>query len=211
MEGDGLDEQVWLQIFRQAILEQDQTAWKQIWERFQSEIERRVRRELAGLVPSGEEPIDLVQEIFCKYWEDTRSWTSVDRLFSDRSGEGAVSRLHSTAVYQVQKRRQRLVRSWIPVIRRNLPRLGTEEAGGLHRLAGSELPDRYRRCLIPHLEGRDSQFIARQLELPVRQVSIQVNRAWERFTYVLLRHRGREPGFEPTFRFLIEPRSEVPS
>jgi len=204
-----LDERAWLEIFRRAILGQEQAAWQRIWERFQPEIERRVRRELAGLVPAGEEPGDLVQEIFCKFWEDTRSWDRVDRLLSDRGGEGAVSRLHSTAVYHVQKRRQRLVRGWIPLIRRNLPRLGPEESAGLRRLAGSDLPDRYGQVLVPHLEGRGSESIARELDWPVRRVSIQVNRAWERFVYVLLRHRGREPAFEPTFRFLIAPRPEV--
>lgn len=206
-----MDDQAILVIFRRAVEDQDQSAWRQIWQRYHPLIARRLRRELRGWAVNGEEIRDLTQAVFIKFWEDSLKWDRVDRLYSRDGREGILSRLHSTAVFTVQRFRQRMVRKWIPLIRINYPLCSEANRVYLQSLAGDCLSRKYRDVFLLHLQGCENETVAELMEMVLRNVSIQINRAWERFVYVMLTHRQQNPAFDVLFQHLITPRQGVES
>lgn len=198
-----------LTLFREAILNQNQPAWREIWRLYQPSITRKIRREMAGWNCSAEEIKDLTQTVFIKFWQDTSQWKNVDMLYTEQKQEGVLSRLHSTTVFTVQRYRQSAIRCWIPIIRSNYPLCSSSNHLELQSIANTGLSTKYRDLFILHLKGCKNQFISNLMNLELRNVSIQINRAWERYVYVLLSHRRQNPEFENLFQFLItEPQGE---
>jgi len=204
-----VNDQALLMTFKRAVESQDQAAWREIWQRYHPVIAQRLRRELRDWVVDGEDIRDLTQTVFIKFWEDSRTWDRVDRLYSRDGCEGILSRLHSTAIFTVQRFRQSRIRKWIPVIRINYPLCSEANRAYLRNLAGEGLSRRYRDIFLLHLRGCDNPSIAELTETELRDVSIQINRAWERFVYVMLAHRQQNTAFDALFQHLIAPGKEV--
>ncbi len=208
VKGGPMDDQETLKLFRNAVLHQDQSAWHHIWEHCQPGVKAHIWKELAGWVAS-DELDDLTQTVFLKFWQDTCRWTSVTHLYSINGKEGILSRLHSTAIYAIQKFRQKYVRKWIPVIRSNYSIISDSEKEGLQQLAESGISEKYRGLFLRQLAGAENTEIAVELNMTKKEVSTGINRAWERFVYVMLKERRRNPGFDPLFQRLISPGVEV--
>ncbi len=210
LTGEHLEKQDLLAVFESAIIHQDQNAWRIIWQTYQPGIKSRIKWELAGWVTTQNEIEDLTQTVFLKFWQDTSKWKAVKRLYSKNSEEGVLSRLHSTAIYTVQKYRQKHIRKWIPVIRRNYESSADSIKMRLQEIAGSELSLKYRSVFLMHLKGISNEEIFSVLS---RENAIDtsakskiytiVNRAWERFIYILLRERQKDPDFDSVFQHLI--------
>lgn len=206
---EAMDDQTALTVFRKAFYDQDQQAWREIWNQYHGVVFRKIRRELEGWILDGEEIRDITQTVFIKFWEDSKQWKSVDRLYTEGKNEGILSRLHSTAVYTVQRYRQTLIRKWIPCIRENYRLCSESERVLLQNLARDRLDSKYREIFLLHLRDCENTTIANLMQIPARDVSIRINRAWERYVYVLLMHRQQNPGFDPLFQHLISARREV--
>lgn len=208
-EDTGVDDQLVLRVFTKAILEKDQASWHVIWNVFHPVIARKLKRELSGWIQTSEEIRDVTQMVFIKFWEDSQKWTSIHCLYTSGHDEGVLSRLHSTAVYTVQRYRQTLVRKWIPLIRDNYSLCSQPERKLLQDLARDGLSRKYKDVFLLHLREYPNTTIASLMQMELRDVSVQINRAWERFVYVLLQHRQRDPSFDMLFQRLLHQKAGV--
>lgn len=198
-----------LELFKLAIVYREQGAWEKIWFLYQPRITAKIRRDLAHWTRAHQEIEDLTILIFEKFIENTRHWKSIDRLYSNKENEGILSRLYSTVIYELRKYRQRHIRKLIPRVRSNFDQLDETDKKTVIQLSQRLKPEAYV-LFKHHLEGMNNEDIADELNIVLRDVSIRINRSWERFLYILLRYRFEDHSFESIWRTLIsEERGDI--